>query len=65
MLQRNEHKINVGCFAGYCYHCLATISVHIHAYRYLLFEIGMKTGLWTIALCRKDIAQLCKQREQQ
>ena len=32
-------------------------------YYYPLFESGMKSGLWTIALCRKDLALLCKHKE--
>ena len=55
----------VGCFAGFCHHHLMTISVHMHAYCYPLFESGMKTGLWPTVLCRKDRALLCKQKEQQ
>ena len=55
----------VGSFAGFCHHCLATTSVHIHAYHYPLLESGMKTGLWTIPLYEKDIARLCKHNEQQ
>ena len=34
----------VGCFAGFCQHCLTTMSAHMHEYRYLLFESGAKTG---------------------
>ena len=26
----------VGCFAGFCHHCLATMSAHTHAYYYPL-----------------------------
>ena len=44
----------VGCFAGFCHHCLMTMSVHTHAYHYPLVESGMKIGLRAIALCRKD-----------
>ena len=46
----------VGCFAGFCHRCLTSMSVHMHAYCYPLFENRMKTDLWTISLCRKDIA---------
>ena len=28
------------CFAGFCYHNLAPMSAHTHAYRYPLFESG-------------------------
>ena len=34
----------VGRFAGFCHHCLATMSVHTHVYHYPLFESGKKTG---------------------
>ena len=44
----------VGCFAGFCHHNSTTMSAHTHVYRYSLFESGMKTGLRTIALWRKD-----------
>ena len=44
----------VGCFAGFRHHHTATMSVHTHAYSYTLFESGIKTGLRTIGLCRKD-----------
>ena len=37
----------------------------MHAYRYPLFESGMKTGLLTIALCRKDTVLLHEHKEQQ
>ena len=48
----------VHCFAGFCHHRLVITSAHTHAYRYPLFKSGMKTGLWTIALCRKGIVPL-------
>ena len=51
----------VGCFAGFCHHCLMTMSAQMHAYHYPLFESGMKTGLRAIALCRKDRVLLSKQ----
>ena len=35
----------VNHFAGFCHHRLVTTSVHMHAYRYPLFESGIKTGL--------------------
>ena len=34
----------VGCFAGFCHHHSTTMNAHMHAYRYTLFESGMKTG---------------------
>ena len=50
-----ERDAKVCCFAGFCHHHLTTMSVHMHAYCYsYLFKSGMKTGLKTIALCRKD-----------
>ena len=55
----------VGCFAGFCHHCLVTTSAHMHVYSNPLFESGMKTGLLTFALRRKDIALLHKHKEQQ
>ena len=39
--------------------------VHTHAHCYPSFDSGMKTGMWPIALCGKDIALLCQHREQQ
>ena len=44
----------VGCFSVFCDHRLMIMSDHTHVYRYPLFESGMKTGLKTITLCRKD-----------
>ena len=35
----------VNRFAGFCHHRLVTTSAHMHAYRYPLFESGIKTGL--------------------
>ena len=29
----------VGCFAGFCHHCLTAMSAQAHAYRYPLFEV--------------------------
>ena len=55
----------VGCFAGFHYHYLVITSAYMHVYCNLLFESGMKTGLLTFALCRKDIALLHKHKEQQ
>ena len=45
-----NHVINkiapkVNRFAGFCHHRLVAMSAHTHAYRYPLFESGMKTGL--------------------
>ena len=51
--KQNGPKVN--CLAGFCHHRLVTTSVHMHAYCYTLYESGLKTGLWTIALCRKDM----------
>ena len=45
-----------GCFAGFCLDRLTITSAHTHEYHYPLFESGMKTGLWTIPSCTKDIA---------
>ena len=50
------------CFAGFCHHRLMTVNAHMHMYRYPLFESGMKTGLRTIALCRKDGVLLSKHK---
>ena len=44
----------VGCFTGFCPHHLTTMIVHMHEYRYPLFESGTKAGLRMVALCRKD-----------
>ena len=49
-----EKRPKVGCFAGFCHHRLTTMGAHTHVYHYSLFESGMKTGLRTIALWRKD-----------
>ena len=49
-----ETGTKVGCFAGFCHHRLMTMSAHMHAYHYPLFESGTKTGLRMIAFCRKD-----------
>ena len=35
----------VNRFAGFYHHRLVTTSVRMYAYRYPLFESGMKTGL--------------------
>ena len=52
----------VGCFAGFCQHfCRPRVWAHTHGYHYSLFEIGTKTGLRTIAQCRKDRVLLSKQ----
>ena len=45
-----KHVINkmaprVGCFAGFCHHCLMTTDVHTRANRYPLLECGMKKVL--------------------
>ena len=40
--------------ADFCHHCSMTMSAHMHAYCFTLFESGTKTGLRMIALCRKD-----------
>ena len=55
----------VDCFAGFCQHCLMTMSVQTHAYCYPLCESGTKTGLRTIALCRKDRVLFSKHKYQQ
>ena len=52
----------VGCFAGFCHHCLTAMSVHTHVYRYSLVESGTKTGLRVIALCRKNRVILSKHK---
>ena len=44
----NQHKTivanktapKVSCFAGFCHHCLITMSAHTLAYCYPLFESG-------------------------
>ena len=38
-----EMDPKVGCFAGFWHHRLVTMYAHTCAYRYLLFESGMKT----------------------
>ena len=53
----HEMAPKVYCFAGFCHHCLVTTSVHMHVYRYPLFESGIKTGLRIIALCRKMLRE--------
>ena len=50
----------VGCFVGFYHHYLVTMSVHIHVYRYPFFESGMRKGLQTINLNRKDLILVCK-----
>ena len=40
-----ELDSKVGCFAGFCHHHVATMSVRMHAYHHPLFESVMKTGL--------------------
>ena len=60
-----ETDPKVGCFAGFCDRNLTTISVYVHACRYPLLESGTKTGLKTIALCRKDRVLLSKHKWQQ
>ena len=57
-----EMGLKVGCFAGFCDHCLTTMSAHMHAYHYPLYESGTKIGLRMIALCRKDRVLLSKQK---
>ena len=57
-LPSNNHVVNetapkVNCFAGFCHCRLVTMSAHTHAHCYSLSESGIKTGLWTITLCRK------------
>ena len=52
----------VSYFAGFWYHPLMTMSAQAHAYRYPLFESGMKTGLRVIAVCRKDRVLLSKHK---
>jgi len=47
--------LTVGCLAGFYHHCVTTMSMHMHAYRYPLYESGTKAGLCMIALCRKDL----------
>ena len=56
--KRNRHKNWL--FAGFYHHCLMTMSVHMHAYHYPLFESGTKTSYRTIALCKKDRVLLSK-----
>ena len=55
----------VNYFCGFCNYRLVITSAHMHAYHYPLLESGMKTGLSTIALCRKDIVLLHEHKEQQ
>ena len=42
MCYKNRPK--VGHFAGFCYCCLETTSVHMLVYSYPLFKSVMKTG---------------------
>ena len=61
-----ETGLKVGCFAGFQSPSFGDLEcTHEYMYHYALFESGMKTGLWRIALCRKDIALLCKHKDQQ
>ena len=61
-IQNKRTGPKVGCFAGFFHHfCRPRVCAHTHGYRYSLFEIGTKTGLRTIALCRKDRVLLSKQ----
>ena len=50
-----KHVIKKGpkvyCFAGFCHHHLTTMSVHMDAYCYPLFESGTEISLRTIVLC--------------
>ena len=55
----------VNCFADFCRHRLVAKSAYTHTYRHPLFESGMKTGLQTITLCRKDVVLLHEHKEQQ
>ena len=57
----------VGCFAGFCDHCLTTICMiaHMHVYCYPLFESGTKADLKIIILWRKDRVLLSKHKQQQ
>ena len=41
----NKTAPKVNRFAGFCHHCLVTMSAHTHVYHYPLFKSGMKTGL--------------------
>ena len=52
----------VGCFSGFCHHRLTTMSAHTYAFCYPLVESGTKTGLRSIALCRKDRVLLSKHK---
>ena len=64
-LQRHAIKEmgpKVGFFAGFCHRCLMAMSAHTRAYRYPLVESRTKTGLRTIALCRKDRVLLSKHK---
>ena len=40
-----ETDPKVGCFAGFCHHCLVTMGTHTYVYHYPLFKSGIKTGL--------------------
>ena len=44
----------VSCFAGFFHHRLTIMSADTHAYSYPLVESGMKTGLRSTGLWRKD-----------
>ena len=41
MCYNKETCLKVGCFADFCHHYLATISVHTHAHCYTLCESGV------------------------
>ena len=56
----NKTPPKVDCFSP----SLMTMSVLLHVYCYPLLGSGMKTGLWTITLCRKDIVLLHEQKGQ-
>ena len=47
-----EMGSKVVSLAGFCHHCLTTMSAHTHAH-HPLFESGMKTGFRMIALLSK------------
>ena len=53
----NETAPKVHCFAGFLSPLFGDHKyAYTHTYCFPLFVRGMKTGLWTIALCRKYIA---------
>ena len=60
-----ETGTEVGDIAGFCYHHLATMSTHMHAYHCPLFDGRMKTGMQIVALCRKDRVLLSTYKKQQ